>query len=89
MRFARRERGADREAFRIRAEMDLCREPTARTAKSVFLNPPFRRRWRNASISTNIPLGPLDGGRSIMDDNHSLNRLAKDPPVVQIRYRIY
>ena len=41
MRFARRERGADREAFRIRAEMDFGREPTARTAKSVSLNPPL------------------------------------------------
>jgi len=41
MRFARRERGALREAFRIRPKMDFGREPTARTAKSVSLNPPL------------------------------------------------
>jgi hypothetical protein len=41
VRFARSERGSDREAFRIRAEMDFGREATTRTAKSIFLNPPF------------------------------------------------
>jgi hypothetical protein len=41
MRFARSDRGVDREAFRVRATMDFCREPAARTAKSVSLNPPF------------------------------------------------
>jgi hypothetical protein len=39
--FARGERGSDREALGVRAEMNLGREATARTAKSVSLNPPF------------------------------------------------
>ena len=39
--FARRERCSDREAVRVGAEMDLGREATSRTAKSVSLNPPL------------------------------------------------
>jgi hypothetical protein len=41
VRFAGRERGSDRETLRVRSEVYLGREATARTAKSVFLNPPF------------------------------------------------
>lgn len=41
MRFARRQRQADRQAMSIGAEMDLGREATARASKILAMSPPF------------------------------------------------